>query len=218
MKPVVIGIDDFSQFKARNAFYVDKTGFIKEWWESGDVVTILLRPRRFGKTLLLDTVNKFFSLEYKGRADLFEGLSIMQDEKMAAIQGTKPVISLSFADVKQRTMADAMERIKSNISDVFSIYRSILDLSKLPKEDEEQYKEYNRHMSTATASGSLKFLSGILNKYYGQNALLLLDEYDSPLIEAYTNGYWEEMLEFMQSFFNSSFKTNVQRTRPDDWH
>ena len=213
MQPVVIGIQDFAKFKERNAFYIDKTSFIKEWWEQGDDVTILLRPRRFGKTLLLDTVNKFFSLEYKEQADLFDGLSIMQDKKIASMQGTRPVISLTFADVKARTMEIAMELIKAKIWDLFRRYRQILDFSKLTEEEQSKYKQYNQEMTTSTACGSLQFLSSLLESCYGEKVLLLLDEYDSPLIEAYTNGYWEEMVDFMRLFFNSSFKTNPSRER-----
>ena len=213
MKPVVIGEQNFAALRKRNAFYVDKTGFIKDWWENGSTVTILLRPRRFGKTLLLDTVNKFFSVEYKNQPDLFEGLSIMEDEKMAALRGTMPVISLTFADVKEATMADAMEQIKSKIWDLFRRYSAIIDFSKLTEDEQAEYKLYNRNISDKTASGALNFLSSILEKCYQEKVILLLDEYDSPLIEAYTNGYWEELITFMKKFFNSSFKTNSSMYR-----
>ena len=208
MKTVAIGIQDFAKFKERNAFYIDKTGFIKDWWNNGDDVTILLRPRRFGKTLLLDTVNKFFSFEYKDRADLFDGLSIMKDEHFAAMQGTKPVISLTFADIKGRNLDTAMYMLKSNISFLFSRYKNIIDISRLEPREQEQYKQYDEDMPTDRASKSIKFLSSIVEKYFGQKVLLLLDEYDTPMIEAYTHGYWQNMVDFMRNFFNSSFKTN----------
>ena len=117
-RTVAIGIQDFEQIRKNNYFYVDKTDFIKEWWESGDSVTLIARPRRFGKTLNMSMLEKFFSLKYADREDLFEGLSIWKEEKYRELQGTYPVIALSFANVKG---ADY-------ISTKMSIYRMIVDL------------------------------------------------------------------------------------------
>ena len=117
-RTVAIGIQDFEQIRKNNYFYVDKTDFIKEWWESGDSVTLIARPRRFGKTLNMSMLEKFFSLKYADRGDLFEGLSIWKEEKYRELQGTYPVIALSFANVKG---ADY-------ISTKMSIYRMIVDL------------------------------------------------------------------------------------------
>lgn len=97
-----IGIQDFEKIITENNFYVDKTLFIKEWWEYRDEVTLITRPRRFGKTLTMDMVEKFFSVKYAGRGDLFENLAIWQEERYRRLQGTYPVISLSFANIKQR--------------------------------------------------------------------------------------------------------------------
>ena len=97
---VAIGIQNFDTLRERNYFYIDKTDFIREWWESGDVVTLISRPRRFGKTLNMSMLEQFFSVDYKDRGDLFEGLSIWQEEKYRHLQGTYPVISLSFANIK----------------------------------------------------------------------------------------------------------------------
>ena len=95
-----IGIQEFLELREKNNFYIDKTSFIKEWWESNDSVTLITRPRRFGKTLNMSMVEKFFSVDYAGRGDVFEGLSIWEEEKYQKLQGTYPVISLSFANVK----------------------------------------------------------------------------------------------------------------------
>lgn len=100
---IAIGIQDFSTLIENHYFYVDKTDFIKEWWDCGDRVTLITRPRRFGKTLTMSMVEQFFSLEYFGRSDLFERLKIWEDKKYRNIQGTYPVISLSFANVKEPT-------------------------------------------------------------------------------------------------------------------
>ena len=102
-RKVAIGIQDFGDLIRNNCFYVDKTQFIKEWWDSGDSVTLITRPRRFGKTLNMSMLDYFFSVAHKERGDLFEGLSIWEDEKYRDLQGTYPVISLSFANVKENT-------------------------------------------------------------------------------------------------------------------
>ena len=110
-RTVAIGIQSFEKIREENYFYVDKTSFIKEWWESGDDVTLISRPRRFGKTLNMSMMEQFFSLDYAGRADLFEGLSIWTEEKYRELQGTYPVISLSFARVKEQDYHTTEKRI-----------------------------------------------------------------------------------------------------------
>ena len=110
-RTVGIGIQSFDKVRENQYFYIDKTSFIKEWWESGDDVTLITRPRRFGKTLNMSMVEEFFSVDYAGRGDLFEGLSIWEEEKYRKMQGTYPVISLSFARVKETNYADTRERI-----------------------------------------------------------------------------------------------------------
>ena len=104
MKPVIsIGNQNFKSIREKRAFYVDKTFFIRDWWEKEDVVTLITRPRRFGKTLNMSMVEQFFSIEYAGRGDLFAGLSIWENEKYKKLQGTWPVLFLSFADIKSTT-------------------------------------------------------------------------------------------------------------------
>ena len=110
-RTIGIGNQDFETIRKKGYFYVDKTGFIREWWESGDSVTLIIRPRRFGKTLNMSMLEQFFSIGYANRSDLFEGLFIWQEEKYRRLQGTYPVIALSFADVKERTYQDARKRI-----------------------------------------------------------------------------------------------------------
>ena len=110
-RTVAIGLQDFGDLIQKNYFYVDKTSFIKEWWESGDSATLITRPRRFGKTLNMSMVEQFFSIKYANRGDLFEGLSIWEDEKYRDLQGTYPVISLSFANVKEKTYEKTIGRL-----------------------------------------------------------------------------------------------------------
>ena len=102
-RTVGIGIQDFEKLITKDAFYVDKTLFVKEWWESEDDVTLITRPRRFGKTLNISMLEKFFSIQYAGREDLFQGLMIWDKEEYRKLQGTYPVISLSFAAVKEKS-------------------------------------------------------------------------------------------------------------------
>ena len=102
-KTIGIGYQDFEEIRMENIFYIDKTHFIREWWESSDKVTLITRPRRFGKTLNMSMLEKFFSVRYAGREDLFQGLAIWEDEKYRRLQGTYPVLFISFADVKETT-------------------------------------------------------------------------------------------------------------------
>ena len=103
-KVISIGNQSFESMRERDNFYVDKTSFIKEWWENEDIVTLITRPRRFGKTLNMNMLECFFSNKYKDRGDLFEGLDIWKEEKYRKLQGTYPLIFLSFADVKQNNL------------------------------------------------------------------------------------------------------------------
>lgn len=106
-----IGYQDFGQLIENHVFYVDKTTFIKEWWENKDIVTLITRPRRFGKTLTIDMVEKFFSIKYAGRSDLFEGLAIWQEEEYRKLQGTYPVIGLSYANIKELNYKNCRRKI-----------------------------------------------------------------------------------------------------------
>ena len=121
-KTVAIGIQDFGDLIKKNLFYIDKTMFIKEWWESGDNTTLITRPRRFGKTLNMSMVEQFFSIDYADKGDIFEGLSIWEDDKYRRLQGTYPVISLNFARVKETTAENAKEQIRNIIKRVYKEY------------------------------------------------------------------------------------------------
>lgn len=108
---IAIGIQDFEELRRKGCFYIDKTDFIREWWETDDSVTLITRPRRFGKTLNMSMLEHFFSIEYKEQVELFQGLSIWEDRKYQALQGTYPVISLSFAAVKESCFSEARKSI-----------------------------------------------------------------------------------------------------------
>ncbi len=208
MRTISIGNDGFDAIREKNCFYVDKTAFISEWWESEDKVTLIARPRRFGKTLNMNMLECFFSMKYKGRGDLFEGLSIWSDDKYRNLQGTCPVISLTFADVKSGTCDGAIARIKQNLTDLYNQNEFLLKGDLLNAKEREQYDAVRPDMKNEEAEVAVRALMGYLSRYYGKKVIVLLDEYDTPLQEAYANGFWEEMSMFIRSMFHSMFKTN----------
>lgn len=205
---VAIGQQDFETIRTEGYFYVDKTGFIRDWWESGDSVTLIARPRRFGKTLTMSMLEKFFSLECAGREELFDGLAIWKDEKYRSLQGTYPVIFLSFADVKETTFSEARKKICKLIQMLYNRYDFLRNSDVLNDSEKEDFQKISADMEGYMASLSLKMLSCYLCRYYGKKVIILLDEYDTPMQEAYVNGYWKELVDFTGSLFNSTFKTN----------
>ncbi len=207
-RTVSIGCQDFEKLRVRNNFYVDKTMFIKEWWEAEDEVTLITRPRRFGKTLTMSMLEKFFSVEYAGRSDLFEGLDIWNEEKYRELQGTYPVIFISFAPVKEGTFLSAQKKIYFLIAELYNRFDFLLDSGILKEDEKEYYRKVSFDMEANIATDALKALSGFLARYYGKKAIILLDEYDTPMQEAYIYGYWEELAFFTRSLFNATFKTN----------
>ena len=211
---VVIGAQDFVKLRENDYFYVDKTAFIKEWWESGDDVTLITRPRRFGKTLNMSMLETFFSVVHADKGDLFEGLSIWDDEKYRELQGTYPVISLSFARVKEGNYQSAREKMCEILRDLYRDFRYLLDSEVLTDEDRAYFRRVQSvDVSDSDATSALYQLSGFLYRYYGKKAIILLDEYDTPMQEAYVDGYWSEITSFMRSLFNSTFKTNPYLSR-----
>ena len=209
MKKVIsIGIQGFSDLREQDCFFVDKTNFIKEWWENRDVVTLITRPRRFGKTLNMSMLDCFFSNKYANRADLFEGLSIWQDEAYRKLQGTYPVIFLSFAAVKAGNLEDAKTQIKQEIARLYEENRYLLEGNVLSDNERKIFNSTTIQMDDTMAQNALKTLSVWMERYYGKKVIILLDEYDTPMQEAYVQGYWDEFTSFVRSLFNASFKTN----------
>ncbi len=207
-KTVSIGRQDFEAIITNNYFYIDKTSFIKEWWENGDSVTLITRPRRFGKTLNMSMVEQFFSIDYANRDDLFENLNIWKEEKYRKLQGTIPVISLSFANVKETTYVKTKTRICQTLTDLYIKYAFLRDSDTLTPRDREYFDRVSERMADTDAVIALYKLSDFIQRYYGKKPIILLDEYDTPMQEAYVNGYWDEIVSFTRSLFNSTFKTN----------
>ena len=207
-RTVGIGIQSFDKIRENNYFYIDKTSFIKEWWESGDDVTLITRPRRFGKTLNMSMAEDFFSIDYANRGDLFEGLSIWEEEKYRKLQGTYPVISLSFASVKERDYESTKSRICQLITDLYNKYNFIKKSEWMTETDKDFFDSVRTDMPEVVATIAIYKLSYYLYRYYGKKVIILLDEYDTPMQEAYVDGFWDDLVGFTRSMFNSSFKTN----------
>ena len=205
---ISIGKQDFAFLRENNCFFVDKTNFIKEWWDNVDEITLLTRPRRFGKTLNMSMLKCFFSNKYADRGDLFDGLSIWKEEKYRSLQGKYPVIFLSFADVKQTNYKDAIQKIKNCIVEAYRNFPQLITWTGFSEGERHQIMAVTSEMDDVTAQDALKNLSAWLEHYYGKKVIILLDEYDTPMQEAYVHGYWEQFTAFIRSLFNASFKTN----------
>ena len=205
---VSIGNQGFDDIRENKYFYIDKTGLIKEWWSSGDAVTLINRPRRFGKTLNMSMLNCFFSNQYANRGDLFEGLSVWEDEKYRQLQGTYPVIFLSFADVKADNIEAAKAQVKVKVAELFNRSTFLLDSGILVENEAEAFKRVTMYMDDVLCTSAVNMMCYFMHKYYDKKVIILLDEYDTPMQEAYVHDYWDEFAAFIRSMFNSVFKTN----------
>ena len=216
-KVISIGNQSFESMRERDNFYVDKTSFIKEWWENEDIVTLITRPRRFGKTLNMNMLECFFSNKYKDRGDLFEGLDIWKEEKYRKLQGTYPLIFLSFADVKKDNFKDTKNDIISIINEAYKQHSYLIGSNILTDAEKgifDKFENYskntdvNKEISNEIVCRAIKDLASMLYRTFGKKVIILLDEYDTPMQEAYVSGYWKELVAFTRSMFNATFKTN----------
>lgn len=207
-RTVAIGVQDFEKIIKNNYFYIDKTNFIKEWWEGGDDVTLITRPRRFGKTLTMSMLDYFFSVKNADKGSLFEGLSVWREEKYRKLQGTYPVISLSFANIKETNFESTKKKICQVLTDVYVQNDFLRNSQVLTDKDRDYFDRISMDMEDSVATLALYRMSDFLYRYYGKKVIILLDEYDTPMQEAYVHGYWEELVGFTRSLFNAAFKTN----------
>ncbi len=219
-KPNVnIGVQRFDRIREQKSFYIDKTELIKEWWETGSDVTLITRPRRFGKTLNMSMIECFFSNAYAGRSDLFDGLSIWETKdsegeyKYRHLQGTFPVIFLSFANVKATTYEKMEYKITEVISKLYERHRYLLEGTLLSPNEKGYYETVRPGMGDEISTGAINSLTVFLRRYYGKDVIILLDEYDTPMQEAWLSGYWDQAVEFFRGLFNSTFKTNNDMCR-----
>ena len=209
-----LGYQNFEEVRTQHIFYIDKTDFIREWWECADKVTLITRPRRFGKTLNMSMTECFFSNKYAGRSDLFEGLSIWEkqapdgDYPYRKLQGTFPVIFLSFANVKAAAYEEMLFKITEVITDLYNKNAYLLEGNLLNEGEKKYYQEIELGMGSELATGAIRCMAGFMQRYYGQKVIIILDEYDTPMQEAWVSGYWEETVRFFSGLFNATFKTN----------
>lgn len=219
---ISIGTQSFEKIREANAFYIDKTRFIKEWWENKDDVTLITRPRRFGKTLNMSMLECFFSAQYAKKATLFEGLSIWKEKEYQELQGSYPVIFMSLASVKSgdlRGAKDSMIKAIANVYDAHSYLKNSDVLSKEERDNFDAFQNYSinpspkKEIATSMVAASLQTLSVYLERYYHKKVLIFLDEYDTPIQEAFVSNYWKDLAEFMRQFFNFTLKENKKLER-----
>ena len=216
-KVISIGKQNFVSLRENDCFYIDKTDLICKWWESKDEITLITRPRRFGKTLNMSMLNCFFSNQFTGREDLFKGLVVWKKEKYRKMQGTYPVIFLNFSAIKGSNYEDARDGIIMAINEAYSEHRYLLESNELTDGERKCFEELDyyaknpgikKQVANDTICNAVKNLANCLSRYYKKKVIILLDEYDTPMQEAYLYGYWKEFTAFIRSLFNATFKTN----------
>lgn len=210
-KRVALGDQSFSRMIENSCFYVDKSYFIRDWWQSWSTVTLITRPRRFGKTLTLDMTDCFFSTLYKGRSDLFKGLAVWRDLTMQPLQGTYPVIFMTFAGVKGTSFESCVSQICLYMSELFEKYAYLLEGEKLSRTQKHRYEaclDGFLQDDIDVCQRALGILSELLYVYHQKQVLILIDEYDTPILEAYSGGFLPEMTALMRGVFNRALKTN----------
>lgn len=208
-----IGIDDYKKMIDQDCVYIDKTLFIKEFWKDTSEAILITRPRRFGKTITLSMVKYFFELGIGSNSYLFDKSNIWQEEGFPELQGTYPVVYLSFKDVKKKTWESAYDKLKNLIA---------AEVNRVIKPIEDELSDYykktyvalvNKSANEAEFSDSLLFITAALETYYKKKVIVLIDEYDTPITNAYLNGYYNEMTDFIRDLFSAGLKSNSHLQR-----
>ncbi len=212
-RAIPIGEQEFEFLRMNNCFYVDKTAFIGDWWREQSRVTVITRPRRFGKTLLLDTVASFFSNARCDQAALFGDLAVWRDEALRPFAGSRPVIQLTFAGVTGKTAQETRKLIAVVVNGVFSEFRWLQNSPALDDAERQVIAEFSSKANVATLTTSLRTLSRALYKHFGVKPIIVLDEYDTPLLAATREGYEAELTAFLQPFMSCTFKLNESLER-----
>ena len=208
MKRVPVGVEDFKRVVDEDYYYVDKSMFIKEVMQ--EVVVLYTRPRRFGKTLNMSMLNYFYNVKEKENAYLFDGLAISKDEEVMQHQNKYPVISITLKEMKQSSFQEQINDFKEIIGKVLREYKEILHSNYLDEiEKEKLYDYYRGEVNEAQLGRSLLFISECLEKHYKEKVVILIDEYDVPLQQAYLQGYYDEMVGFLRNVFSAALKTNT---------
>ena len=205
-KAVPVGIEDFERIINEDYYYVDKTLLIEELLINRAPVTLFTRPRRFGKTLNMSMLKYFFDVKDKEEnKKLFENLKVSNSEYMSE-QGKYPVIFISLKDLKAGTWEECLKRLKLFIFDLYAEFEYIRE--KMNEWDKRKFEKALYEKEDADYIMSLKFLADSLYKYYGEKVIILIDEYDAPIINAFDKGYYNEAINFFQTFYSSALKTN----------
>lgn len=208
-KPLPIGVEDFNRLVDNEYYFVDKTLMIKELLENKETVNLFTRPRRFGKTLNMSMLQRFFEATAKSNAYLFDGLKIAAYPEYMAYQGQYPVISISLKSMKQASYTDAFYMYKNLIAKEYEKHKIILESNKILQSEKEIFRNIMEQRADQNVYlNSIRTLSDILEKYYEKNVIILIDEYDVPLENAYHEGFYDDMTNLIRSCFESALKTN----------
>lgn len=208
-KPLPIGVEDFKRLVDNEYYFVDKTLMIKELLENKETVNLFTRPRRFGKTLNMSMLQRFFEATAKSNAYLFDGLKIAAYPEYMAYQGQYPVISVSLKSMKQASYTDAFYMYKNLIAKEYEKHKIILESNKILQSEKEIFRNIMEQRADQNVYlNSIRTLSDILEKYYEKNVIILIDEYDVPLENAYHEGFYDDMTNLIRSCFESALKTN----------
>lgn len=210
MQGIGIGISDFKRLRVRDNYFIDKSLYIKEIIDNQASVILVTRPRRFGKTLNMSMLRYYFDCTEKDNKELFKGLKIMeQEEKYTSKLGNYPVIYMTLKDVQDRNYENMLLDMKTEVLNVYQEHRYLLDSEKIYEEEKEKIKEilFGREDEVALKN-SIRELTKYLNRHHGKPVMLLVDEYDVPLQNAYVEGYYEEAIKFFKTFYGITFKDN----------
>lgn len=208
---VGLGYQNFLDFVCGKRFYVDKTHFIPEWLASDARITLITRPRRFGKSMLLSTVRTFFDPMYADHPEYFKKLQVWKDKDCRRLFGTIPVISVSFGSCKGNHFEQAMRGVTLGLYNMYIQHEYLRESPKLSEEEKAEYRRIVASFSeqrTEYVEVSVQKLCELLYKHYGVFPIILMDEYDTPLLEAYTDGYWDETINTFRQLFHTTFKEN----------
>ena len=210
MYDIGIGTSDFKKMRIKKYLYIDKTMYIKHILDNKSEIVLITRPRRFGKTLNMSMLKYYFDCTAKDSKDLFEGLKIMeQGEEYTSKLGYYPVIYLTLKDVQDRDYNNMLLDMKTAMMNMYQAHRYLLDSDKVYPEEKEKILDilYAKEDENALKTSVIE-LSKYLNRHYGKPVILLVDEYDVPLQNAYVEGYYDEAVKFFKTFYGTTFKDN----------
>lgn len=223
MRVAGVGIQEFEKIRKNGQFYIDKSAFIARWYRGNDDITLITRPRRFGKTLTMDMLNCFFSTSYAGRADLFEGLAVSRDAEMMQLQGTIPAIKISLASVKAEDFDSFLLAVAGRIARLLRQYRYLLQGDALLEDEKDLFRKMSRTVPQIpdrekernkyrefiySLTHILQALSEWLTGYHGKKVYIFMDEYDTPVQAAYMHHYYDEAIAVMRELFSETLKEN----------